>query len=196
MVILPFCKWVFPKIGVPQNGWCKQWKTLWTNGWFGGFPIFLETPKSCKKALNKPPMGGVFSACPLRIPLRRSWGLGVDQSGLDVWLGSTKVFSRPPAACAGPWSIGLQNRIMRYFSFVMGVKSRLQRLHVSCRDMMQVILWGRWYQYNEGRSRDTEKMGRWLEMEYIGKGKETVKGINKTNIRLWAAWIQQYPFRL
>ena len=27
----------FQKSGVfPQNGWCKSWKTLWTNGWFGG----------------------------------------------------------------------------------------------------------------------------------------------------------------
>ncbi len=34
--------WVYPKIGVPQNGWFSSWKTLWTNGWFGGFvPLFL-----------------------------------------------------------------------------------------------------------------------------------------------------------
>ncbi len=33
-------KWVFPKIGVPQNpqnGWWKEWfQTLFFNGWFGG----------------------------------------------------------------------------------------------------------------------------------------------------------------
>ena len=36
--------WVFPKIGVPQNGWFISWKTLWTNSWFGGgggVPLFL-----------------------------------------------------------------------------------------------------------------------------------------------------------
>ena len=27
---------VFPKIMVLQNGWFISWKTLWTNGWFGG----------------------------------------------------------------------------------------------------------------------------------------------------------------
>ena len=28
--------WVFPKIGVPQNGWWKSWKTLLNMGWFRG----------------------------------------------------------------------------------------------------------------------------------------------------------------
>ena len=38
--------WVFPKIMVPQNGLFISWKTLWTNGWFGGVknPIFGLTP--------------------------------------------------------------------------------------------------------------------------------------------------------
>ena len=36
--------WVFPKIKVPQNGWWKSWKTLWTNGWFGGYPYFRKHP--------------------------------------------------------------------------------------------------------------------------------------------------------
>ncbi len=40
----PSTIWVFPKIMVPQNGWFISWKTLWTNGWFGGVPIFLDTP--------------------------------------------------------------------------------------------------------------------------------------------------------
>ena len=32
---------VEPNIGgFPQNGWWKSWKTLWTNGWFGGTTIF------------------------------------------------------------------------------------------------------------------------------------------------------------
>ena len=31
---------MFPKIGISQNGWWNWWKTLWTNGWFGGTPIF------------------------------------------------------------------------------------------------------------------------------------------------------------
>ena len=38
---------VNPKIRVvfPPNGWWKQWKTLWTNGWFGGFsPYFWKHP--------------------------------------------------------------------------------------------------------------------------------------------------------
>ena len=31
-------RWVFPKIGVgPQNGWFISWKTLFFDGWFGGF---------------------------------------------------------------------------------------------------------------------------------------------------------------
>ena len=29
--------WVFPKMGLPQNGWWKSWKTLCRNGWFWGF---------------------------------------------------------------------------------------------------------------------------------------------------------------
>ena len=28
---------MFPKVGIPQNGWWKSWKTLFFNGWFGGF---------------------------------------------------------------------------------------------------------------------------------------------------------------
>ena len=34
--------WVFPKIGVPQNGWLKKWKTLlkWDDL---GVPLFSET---------------------------------------------------------------------------------------------------------------------------------------------------------
>ena len=45
--IFVVCGWirVFPKIGVPQNGWWKQGKTLWTNGWFGGTPILGNTHK-------------------------------------------------------------------------------------------------------------------------------------------------------
>ncbi len=39
---------VEPKIGgfCPQNGWWKYWKTIFFNGWFGGFSYFLETPTS------------------------------------------------------------------------------------------------------------------------------------------------------
>ena len=35
--------WVFPKIMVPQNGWCIiNGKPYW-NGWFGGVSLFSET---------------------------------------------------------------------------------------------------------------------------------------------------------
>ena len=35
--------WVFPKIGVPENGWFISWKTLlkWDDL---GVPLFLKTP--------------------------------------------------------------------------------------------------------------------------------------------------------
>ncbi len=46
--------WVFPKIGgcFPQNGWCISWKTLWTNGCFGVFPIFLVKHPYTKIAMS------------------------------------------------------------------------------------------------------------------------------------------------
>ncbi len=37
-------KWMFPKIGVPQNGWFISWKTLLKLMIWGVFPLFLETP--------------------------------------------------------------------------------------------------------------------------------------------------------
>ena len=36
-------KWVFPKIGVPQNGWWKEWKTLLKLDDLGENPLFSET---------------------------------------------------------------------------------------------------------------------------------------------------------
>ena len=38
--------WVFPKIVVPQNGWCISWKTLLKWMIWGEPALFLETP-SC-----------------------------------------------------------------------------------------------------------------------------------------------------
>ena len=37
--------WVFPKIGVPQNGWFRMENPIKMDdlGGFHGFPIFLET---------------------------------------------------------------------------------------------------------------------------------------------------------
>ena len=57
--------WMFPKIGVftPQNGWWKEWKTLWTNGWFGGnTSIFGSTPISGQIIIfhHVEPLGLIF----------------------------------------------------------------------------------------------------------------------------------------
>ena len=38
-----FSIWVFPKIGIPQNGWWKSWKTLLKWMIWGENPLFLET---------------------------------------------------------------------------------------------------------------------------------------------------------
>ena len=39
------CKWVFPKIGVPQNGWFIIMENSIKMDDLGGPPLFLETPK-------------------------------------------------------------------------------------------------------------------------------------------------------
>ena len=36
--------WVFPKIGVPQNGWFIINGKPYQNSWFGGISLFVETP--------------------------------------------------------------------------------------------------------------------------------------------------------
>ena len=43
-------KWMFPKIGVPQNGWFLSWKTLlklmiWGYHYVNYVPLFLEALK-------------------------------------------------------------------------------------------------------------------------------------------------------
>ena len=51
---------VFPKIGVPQNGWfIMEYRTKMDD--LGGFPLFLETPKSVGKAYRK--SSRVFLGC-------------------------------------------------------------------------------------------------------------------------------------
>ena len=35
--------WVFPKIGIPQNGWFMMEKPIF-DGWFGGYPYFRKHP--------------------------------------------------------------------------------------------------------------------------------------------------------
>ena len=58
---------VFPKIVgfFPQNGWWKSWfQTLWTNGWFGGFPmIFGLTPKFKSQMTKATPFNLPISGC-------------------------------------------------------------------------------------------------------------------------------------
>ena len=40
--VFRWCIWVFPKVGVPQNGWWKSWKTL-LKWMIWGVPLFSET---------------------------------------------------------------------------------------------------------------------------------------------------------
>ena len=82
--VLQRVKWMFPKIGVPQNGWFFSWKTLLIKMDDLGVPLFLETPKCtfwCSYFFSNPIL-------PVDTPRKLTWLAGKS----PCWIGVTSWF--------------------------------------------------------------------------------------------------------